>query len=67
LNKEIAAYQEIPEVRSINNGIVQRNHLQIKQNVQELIQEVTQRLLSDPALSHLVVKKYWRGLISVKL
>jgi hypothetical protein len=57
LNQEIAGYKEIPEVRQINNGIVQRNYLQIKQDVQELIQEVTERLLSDPALSHLVVKK----------
>jgi type IV secretory pathway TraG/TraD family ATPase VirD4 len=58
LNKEIAAYQEIPEVRKINNAIVQRNYLQIKQDVQEIIQDVMEDLLSNPALTHLVVKKY---------
>jgi hypothetical protein len=57
LNQEIAGYQEIPEVRPINNAIVQRNYLQIKQDVQELIQEVMERLLSDPALAHLVIRK----------
>jgi len=57
LNKEIAGYLEIPEVRSINNGIVQRNYLQIKQDVQEIIQSEIERLLSDPSLMHLVIKK----------
>jgi len=57
LNKEIAGYREIPEVREINNALVQRNYLQIKQDVQEIIQEVVERLLSDPAMSHMVVKK----------
>ncbi|WP_426671893.1 conjugal transfer protein MobC [Mucilaginibacter sp. McL0603] len=57
LNKEIADYQEIPEVRHINNAIVQRNYLQIKQDVQEIIQEVMERLLSDPAMMHLVIRK----------
>ena len=57
LNKEIVGYKEIPEVRHINNAIVQRNYLQIKQDVQEVIQEVIERLLNDPGLSHLVVRK----------
>jgi hypothetical protein len=57
LNKEIADYREIPEVRPISNAIVQRNYLQIKQDIQELIQLEMERLLSDPALSHLVIKK----------
>jgi hypothetical protein len=44
-------------VRQISPGIVQRNYLQIKQDVQEIIQEEMERLLSDPALMHLVIKK----------
>lgn len=57
LSDEIASYKEIPEVRLINNALVQRNYLQIKQDVQEIIQEVMERLLSDPAQMHLVIKK----------
>ena len=57
LNKEIAGYVEIPDVRLINNGIVQRNYLQIKQDVREIIQQVMEQLLSDPAQAHLVIKK----------
>jgi hypothetical protein len=57
LKKEIDGYQELPVVRQINSGIVQRNYLQIKQDVQEIIQLEMERLLSDPALMHLVIKK----------
>jgi len=57
LKKEIDDYRELPVIRQINAGIVQRNYLQIKQDVQEIIQEEMERLLSDPSLSHLIIKK----------
>ncbi len=37
--------------------MVQRNYLQIKQDVQDIIQSEMERLLNDPWLSHLVVRK----------
>jgi len=36
--------------------IFQRNYLQVKQDVQELIEVVFERLLEDPAKAHLVIK-----------
>ncbi|MDN3582108.1 hypothetical protein [Mucilaginibacter flavus] len=57
LKKEIDGYRELPMVRQINSGIVQRSYLQIKQDVQEIIQPEMERLLSDPGLMHLVIKK----------
>jgi hypothetical protein len=57
LKQEMAAYQELPMVRVINSGIVQRNYLQVKQDVQDIIQLEMERLLSDPGLMHLVIKK----------
>jgi hypothetical protein len=57
LKKEIEAYQPLPEIRKINAGIVERNYLQIKQDVQEIVQEVFEDLLNDPAKMHLVIKK----------
>jgi hypothetical protein len=48
LKKEIAGYKELPVVRTINPGIVQRNYLQVKQDIQEIIQSEMERLLSDP-------------------
>jgi hypothetical protein len=57
LNREIAAYGEIPEVEPVDAALVQRNYLKIKADVQGLVQEVIERLLSDPALSYLVIRK----------
>lgn len=57
LKEEVDAYQPIPAVRVINAGIVQRNYLQIKQDVREIIGEIFERLLNDPAKAHLVIRK----------
>lgn len=50
-------YKNIEVVRKLDGGMVQRNYLQIKQDVQDIIQSEMERLLNDPGLSHLVVKK----------
>jgi hypothetical protein len=57
LKKEIDAYVPLPEVRKINGAIVERNYLQIKQDIRDIIELEMERLLSDPALSHLIIKK----------
>jgi hypothetical protein len=44
-------------VRKINGAIVERNYLQIKQDIRDIIELEMERLLSDPALSHLVIRK----------
>ena len=55
--REIEEYKEIPVIRKIDNSMVQRNYLQIKQDVQDIIQAKMERLMGDPGLVHLVVKK----------
>ncbi len=57
LKKEIDEYQEIPLVRKLDNAIVQRNYIAVKEDVQRIIQLEMERLLSDPALMHLIIKK----------
>jgi hypothetical protein len=57
LKKEIDAYVPLPEVRKINGAIVERNYLQIKQDIRDIIDLEMERLLSDPALAHLVIRK----------
>jgi len=57
LKKEEENYKEIPLIWKIDNAIVQRNYMQIKQDVQDIIQSEMERLLSDPALVHLVMRK----------
>lgn len=57
IGKEEENYKEIPPVRKLDNGMVQQNFAQIKRDVQEIIYKEMDRLLNDPALKHLVVKK----------
>ena len=57
LKKEQERFREMPVIRKLDNGMVQRNYLQIKQDVQDIIQSELERVLSDPGLSHLVIKK----------
>jgi hypothetical protein len=57
LKKEEENYKNIEVIRKLDNTMVQRNYLQIKQDVQDIIQSEMERLLNDPGLAHLVIKK----------
>lgn len=37
--------------------MVQRNYMQIKQDVQDIMHAEMERLINNPALSHLIIKK----------
>jgi len=57
LKREEANYKEIAVIRKIDTAMVQRNYLQIKQDIQEIMQSEIERLLHDPGLAYLVLKK----------
>ncbi len=57
LKQEQENYKEIPVIRKLDNAMVQRNYLQIKQDIQDIIQSEMERVLSDPGLSHMVIRK----------
>jgi hypothetical protein len=57
LKGEQDKYEEIPVVRKLDNGIVQKNYLQIKQDIQDIINAEMERVLGDPGLEHLVINK----------
>lgn len=57
LLKEEANYTEIPHVRKLDHSIIQRNYLQIKQEIQDIVNSEMERLLDAPTQSHLVIKK----------
>ncbi|MEO3404897.1 conjugal transfer protein MobC [Mucilaginibacter sp. CAU 1740] len=57
LKKEIESYLSLPDVRKISSAIVERNYLQIKQDIKDIIELEMERLLSDPGLAHLVINK----------
>jgi hypothetical protein len=57
LKKEQENYRHIPAIRKLENPMVQRNFYQIKQDIQDIIHSEMERLLNDPGLTYLVVKK----------
>lgn len=57
LLREESSYKEIEVIRKLDPTLVQRNYLQVKQDIQEIIQSEMERLLGDPAMAHLVVRK----------
>lgn len=57
LKREQDAYKNIQVIRKLDHTMVQRNYLQIKQDVQDIIHSEMERMLNDPGLTHLVVRK----------
>lgn len=57
LKAEENAYKPIPEVRSVTPAMVQRNFMQIRQDIQDIINSEMERLMNDPATRHLVIRK----------
>jgi len=57
LKDEQKEYKEIPVIRKLDNVIVQQNYLQIKQDVQNIVQTEIEKMLNDPGLTHLIIKK----------
>ncbi|XDZ54209.1 Type IV secretory system Conjugative DNA transfer [Flavobacterium tructae] len=57
LKEEQDNYVDIPVIRKVDNSMVQRNYLQIKKDIKDIIYAEKERLLNDVELKHLVIKK----------
>jgi len=57
LRREENQYKEIGVIRRLDNSMIQRNYFQIKQDIQDIIRSEMERLMNDPGLMHLVIKK----------
>lgn len=57
LKEEQDSYINITPIRKLDNNIIQRNYLQVKQDVQDIVNAEIERLLSDPGMAHLIIKK----------
>lgn len=55
LKKEQENYKELPLIRKLDHPMVQRNNLQVKQDIQDIIHSEIERLLNNPALKHLII------------
>lgn len=57
IGAEEKAYQPIPAIRPITPQMVRQNYLQIKWEIQEMVDQEMEKLFNDPAKQHLIVKK----------
>ncbi|HMI63691.1 MAG TPA: hypothetical protein VK518_22400 [Puia sp.] len=57
LKKEKENFKPLPIIKQVDAVIIQRNFLQIKQDIENLKISEMDRILNDPALSGLVVSK----------
>ena len=57
LKEEQEDYEDIPVFRTLDSSMVQRNYLQIKSDIQDIIQAEMQNILNNPELEHLVISK----------
>ncbi|SEI46097.1 YWFCY protein [Dyadobacter koreensis] len=57
LAAEQQAYVPIPEVRTLDENMVNRNFDEIRQDVQSIADSEFERILEDPAFTHLIIQK----------
>ncbi|WP_268223533.1 conjugal transfer protein MobC [Sinomicrobium oceani] len=57
IKREEESYKDIVPVRKLDQAMIQRNYLQIKQDIQDIIESEIDRLLSNPMTEHLVINK----------
>jgi len=44
-------------LHAVTPAIVERNYLEIKQDIRDIIEQEMEHLLCDPALAHLIISK----------
>ena len=57
LKKEEKEYLDINPVRMISSSVIEMNYIHVKDDISEIVNAELERLLNDPALVHLVIKK----------
>lgn len=57
LRREQDSYKPIPVVREVNPSMIQRNYLQIRQEVEDLVSAEMERIMGDPGTAGVVLKK----------
>ena len=57
LKREQEAYKPVPIVRQVTPGIIQLNYVQIKQEIEDLVNVEMERIMNDPGMAGTVLKK----------
>jgi len=57
LKKEQRNYKPLPVIREVDNSMVQKNYLQVKKDVEDIVWNELERMMNSPALKTLIIKK----------
>lgn len=57
LKQEEKNYRPLPIIREVNNSMVQKNYVQVKKDVEDIVWNELERMLNSPSLKPLLVKK----------
>lgn len=57
LKAEQNNYKPLPIIRQVDNNVVQQNYIQVKNDILNLVEAEIDRMMNDPALSGLIVRK----------
>jgi hypothetical protein len=57
LNQQVKNFTPLPEIRKVGSVMVQKNYLQIKYDIENIVNIEMQIMISSPSLNDLIVKK----------
>lgn len=57
LKKEQDSYKQLSVIRQVDNGMIQQNYMQIKQDVEDFVTSEIERMMSDPELKQMIIVK----------
>jgi TusA-related sulfurtransferase len=57
LKSEQDGYESIPVIRKIDQSMVNRNYMQVRQDIQDILRSEYERMADDPELKYLILKK----------
>ena len=55
-------FKDLPHVRKVENGMIQRNYFQIKKDIEDVFNSEIEKMLNHPELKALIIsrKKWYR-------
>ncbi|MEX6690032.1 conjugal transfer protein MobC [Danxiaibacter flavus] len=57
IKNEERSFRNLPIIKNLSNQVVQLSYLQVKSDIEELIQAEMERIFNTPSLMHLIVQK----------
>ncbi|HSZ84609.1 MAG TPA: hypothetical protein VK787_01190 [Puia sp.] len=57
LKKEADEFKKLPKIRNVSQYDIDENFLQVKKDISEIIDSVTEMILNTPEMEHLIIKK----------